>query len=183
MLCVTTLVSSVLKAQINSFNLDKLFKCLIWNVMTGYTFFLALQETRQKAIPCFPLEMSTYWQSLGWVMVLRIWKRPRILMELGVRGSPLLPQTSCGRAEAKKVKAPSWASLRERIVPLAWKTDKGKQQGENMRKTWMKETLINTVMWYIIQLHPVIQHKTEVKPMIGAKRLTLTLLLQHTYTN
>lgn len=39
------------------------------------------------------------------------WKRPRILMELGVRGRPLLPHTSWGRAEAKKVKAPSWASL------------------------------------------------------------------------
>lgn len=71
-------------------------------------------------IPCFPLEMSTYWQSLGWVMVLRSWKRPKILMEFGVRGRPLLPQTSCGRAEAKKVKAPSWASLRGFILSVAW---------------------------------------------------------------
>lgn len=71
-------------------------------------------------IPCLPLEMSTYWQSLGWIKVLRIWNRPRILMELGVRGRPLLPQTSWGRAEAKKVKAPSCASLRELIVNWGW---------------------------------------------------------------
>lgn len=69
-------------------------------------------------IPCLPLEMSTYWQSLGWIKVLRIWNRPRILMELGVRGRPLLPQTSWGRAEAKKVKAPSCASLR--VLILCW---------------------------------------------------------------
>lgn len=74
---------------------------------------------RQKIIPCFPLVISTYWQSLGWVTVLRIWKRPRILIELGVRGRPLLPQTSWGRAEAKKVKAPSCASLRGFILSLA----------------------------------------------------------------
>lgn len=69
-------------------------------------------------IPCLPLEMSTYWQSLGWLIVLRIWNRPRILMELGVRGRPLLPQTSWGRAEAKNVKAPSCASLRGLILTL-----------------------------------------------------------------
>lgn len=62
--------------------------------------------------------MSTYWQSLGCIIVLRIWNRPRILMELGVRGRPLLPQTSWGRAEAKKVKAPSCASLRGLILTL-----------------------------------------------------------------
>lgn len=77
-----------------------------------------IQLTRLTAVPCFPLEIATYWHSLGWVMVLRIWKRPRILMELGVRGSPLLPQTSWGRAEAKKVEAPSWASLRGFIDPV-----------------------------------------------------------------
>lgn len=36
-------------------------------------------------------------------------------MEFGVRGSPLLPQTSCGRAEAKKVKAPISASCKGNI--------------------------------------------------------------------
>lgn len=80
---------------------------------------VAEQKTQNGAnsnnSPCFPLEISTYWHSLGWVMVLRIWKRPKILMELGVRGSPLLPQTSCGRAEAKKVKAPISASFKGNI--------------------------------------------------------------------
>lgn len=65
--------------------------------------------------PCLPLVMSTYWQSLGWVIVLRIWNLPRIFMELGVRGRPLLPQTSCGRAEAKKVEAPITVSFKGNI--------------------------------------------------------------------
>lgn len=65
--------------------------------------------------PCLPLVMSTYWQSLGWVIVLRIWNLPRIFIELGVRGRPLLPQTSCGRAEAKKVEAPITVSFKGNI--------------------------------------------------------------------
>lgn len=65
--------------------------------------------------PCLPLVMSTYWQSLGWVIVFRIWNLPRIFMELGVRGRPLLPQTSCGRAEAKKVEAPITVSFKGNI--------------------------------------------------------------------
>lgn len=36
-------------------------------------------------------------------------------MEFGVRGSPLLPQTSWGRAEAKNVKAPMSASFKGNI--------------------------------------------------------------------
>lgn len=66
--------------------------------------------------------MSMYWHSLGCVTVLRIWKRPRILMELGVRGRPLLPHTSWGSGEAKKVKAPSSASLRGCMVSLTFTT-------------------------------------------------------------
>lgn len=65
--------------------------------------------------PCLPLVISTYWQSLGWVIVLRIWNLPKILMELGVRGRPLLPQTSWGRAEAKKVEAPISVSFKGNI--------------------------------------------------------------------
>lgn len=68
--------------------------------------------------PCLPLVISTYWQSLGWVIVLRIWNLPKILMELGVRGRPLLPQTSCGRAEAKKVEAPISVSLKGNIFSI-----------------------------------------------------------------
>lgn len=37
-------------------------------------------------------------------------------MEFGVKGRPLLPQTSFGRAEAKKVKAPSSASFKGNIL-------------------------------------------------------------------
>lgn len=33
-------------------------------------------------------------------------------MEFGVKGRPLLPQTSFGRAEAKKVKAPNSESFK-----------------------------------------------------------------------
>lgn len=44
-------------------------------------------------------------------------------MEFGVRGSPLLPQTSWGRAEAKNVKAPMSASFKGNIsgvLGLLW---------------------------------------------------------------
>lgn len=56
-------------------------------------------------------------------------------MEFGVRGRPLLPQTSCGRAEAKKVKAPSWASLRGLILPLACSSEDKKDSLFFIKKT------------------------------------------------
>lgn len=94
----------------------------------------------KKVVPCFPREMSMYWHSLGCVRVLRIWKRPRILMELGVRGSPLLPHTSWGSGEAKKVKAPSSASLRGCMVSLMFTTSaQGVYAAQGRRKITCKK--------------------------------------------
>lgn len=124
-------------------------------------------------VPCFPLDMSTYWQSLGWVTVLRIWKRPRILMELGVRGRPLLPHTSWGRAEAKKVKAPSWASLRGLILPLAWNSANGKESLQHSCMHHMNDNKINDCEWKVYS-----DHWHNVTQLVLFTRFTRTLIVK-----
>lgn len=57
--------------------------------------------------PCFPLMISKYWQRFWWTIVFNFCERPYIVIELGVRGNPLLPHVSPLCGWAKKVMAPS----------------------------------------------------------------------------